>query len=70
MMLTRCDDVQYVAVVYHCLKGDVPVKWERIYFGKIIGKTIIDYKLTYLIDYSTLESDDVSPLWVYNIQAQ
>ena len=35
---------------YRSLKGDVPVKWERIYSVEIIGATIILYKLTYLID--------------------
>ena len=47
---------------YSNFRGDAAVKLERIYFVEIVGATNIFYELTYLIDYSTLESDSVSPL--------
>ena len=52
------------------LKGDVPINWERIYSVEIISVTILLYKLTHLVDYCTLESDSVSPLYVYYIHLQ
>ena len=39
-----------VAVDYRNLKGDVPVKLERILSAEIISAAIIEYKLTYLVD--------------------
>ena len=47
---------------YRSLKGDTPAKWERIFSVEIIGAISIFYELIYLIDYSGLDSDSVSPL--------